>query len=828
MDSRRPGSVQSLDDFGLSDREREIFWLVAERLRNREIAERLHIGLRTVESHVSTILRKVGAEQRDEIVALGSRLAVRRITGVAPPAPVSSFVGRDDEVADLGELVARERLVTLVGPPGVGKTRLAFHVARTVVGMPPPILVDLSATPSDEDLLRTFGAAVGVADGDAVLRPSLHDALRAQPVWLVVDNCEHVESGAAALVAELLGVSEELRVLATSRSPLGIDGERVVPLQPLAVPLADSPLDDVLDAPACRLFLDRAHGSVDPALTDDQARQVADLCRRLDGLPLALELAAAQTRWFTAGELLEQLDERLLGLDTRRPGVRDRHRTVAAAVQWSYDLLDADERTLLERCSVFPGPFDLDVLVDVAAFGVLDAPTVVRLLPRLVDRSLVSARAGPRETTSYQLLDSIRAFARARVGDAEVREEVEARHARSHLTRAVAVSGELTSRRQASALSWFDRRWGDLVAAMRWTIARGDVLGAWMFIAGVGRRWLVVGGPRGQVLDWIEQLLDDVLPDGRLGIEARTTAAHLLAFQDVHRALPLVEDARRQLAGDDEILAASVDLTEGKVLAFLGRSAEAVPRLERAAAAFRAHGDPWHEALALQALGHADADAPVDRAIASYRRSARRFRELGDDVMLANTLTLMVIRVSMVDHGDVAEVDEWLVESRALAERTGSPWELAHVALNESLLRADVGTQDAFEGLVLAFRQMGDRRCAARALVGLGGALIDAGRDEAAVPHLRMAAELAERTTFPITVAAAVRRLADIDTRAGDLQGAARLLGRADAAASRLDAARRAALPDVDDVRSCLEERLGPRFADLAREGREATPLFPW
>jgi predicted ATPase len=497
-------------------------------------------------------------------------------------------------------------------------------------------------------------------------------------------------------------------------------------------------------------------------------------------------------------------------------------------VRWSYDLLDDDERCLLERCSVFPGAFELDVLVDVAAFGVLDGPEVVRLLPRLVDRSLVTAQELADHTTSYRMLDSIRAFARARLLETGDRDVVQERHARCHLERAVAVSAELTTRRQASALAWFDRRWGDITVSVRWALAREENEAVWTFLAGVGRRLLIVGA-RGEVLDWVERLRARPLPVGELGAAARLTAAHLLCFKDTDLALHLATEARAMLPESDERLRAMADLTTGKALAFLNRRREATEHLERSRVFFRADGDGWHEALALQALGHVGVE--LETALSSYRRSARRFRELHDDVMLADTLNLMIARALAVDPG-LTGIDDWLAESRSLAERTDSQWELAHVSLNEADLAWFRGDHDQANGSFLdllgTFRRMGDPRCTSRCLLGLGRVAIGCGEDEAAVARLRESADLAERLTYSLGVATALRLLAEIDERTGDPEQAARLLGRADAAAASLDPPRRAGLPDADGLRRRLAERLGDRAAVLTREGYDVTPEFPW
>jgi tetratricopeptide (TPR) repeat protein len=429
------------------------------------------------------------------------------------------------------------------------------------------------------------------------------------------------------------------------------------------------------------------------------------------------------------------------------------------------------------------------------------------------------------------MLDSIRAFARARLVEAADRDAAAERHARCHLERAVAVSAELTTRRQAGALAWFERRWGDIAVAMRWVLARDEIDAAWMLLTGIGRRWMIVGaiGARGEVLDWFERLLARPLPAGDLGVQARLAAAHLLCFTDTDRALALATEARALIPEGDAALGALCDLTTGKALAFIGRREEATQHLERSAAFFRSSGDGWHEALALQAFAHVGAD--LETALSNYRRAARRFRELHDDVMLGNTFMLMTARALAIDPGHTG-IEDWLEEARALAERTGSQWERVHVELNEAALWSSRGDHEeasaAFLALLPTFRRMADPRCAGRCLLGLGQAAIARGDDEAAVAQLRESADLAERVTHPLGVAAALRLLAEIDERAGDAEQAARTLGRADAASASLDPARRAGLSDTEGLRRSLAERLGDRAVLLTQAGQDMAPEFPW
>ena len=282
---------------GVTEREAEVLWAVAERLRNREIAARLHLSVRTVESHIAALLRKLAAADRAALAETALELRRTARTETALPAPLTNLIGRESETAELIALLEAHRLVTLTGPAGVGKTRLALRVATVQAdGFAGGIwLADLAPVQPamvGDALARALGV---VPEPGWSLRDILREAAGGMAVMLLVDNCEHVAAEVAAIVADLLGAGQ-LRVLATSREPLGVPGEVTYPVQTLHVPTAhaDANADGIGNYDAVRLFVDRATtASPDFTLTDAIAPAVAALCQRLDGLPLAIELAAS-------------------------------------------------------------------------------------------------------------------------------------------------------------------------------------------------------------------------------------------------------------------------------------------------------------------------------------------------------------------------------------------------------------------------------------------------------------------------------------------------------------------------------------------------------
>jgi predicted ATPase/DNA-binding winged helix-turn-helix (wHTH) protein len=349
------------------------------------------------------------------------------------PAPVSTFIGRNQELQDLGELTKRHRLVTIVGAGGIGKTRLAVELALSLLPeFPDGTWLAQLAPLSDPQFVSTvttgaLGLQGGAAQWTAERRAA---ALRDKRLLLVLDNCEHVAASAAAEAELLLQSVPTLHLLATSQEPLGIDGECVYRLQPLALPDdACVECDAALNNAAVLLFLARVR-STDPHFVLDErlAPTVATICRRLDGIPLAIELAAARAATLGIEELARRLDDRFRALTAGRRTALPRHQTLRAALDWSYNLLSEPAQVVLRRLAVFSGRFGLDAAARVVADEALSDWAVVDQVAELVNRSLVMAEDdGPNRR--YRLLETMRAYALEKLADSGEFAAVARRHA---------------------------------------------------------------------------------------------------------------------------------------------------------------------------------------------------------------------------------------------------------------------------------------------------------------------------------------------------------------------------------------------------------------
>lgn len=390
------------------------------------------------------------------------RTPTRRVGNVRPP--VSSFVGREPELVKVADEVRLHRLVTLTGVGGVGKTRLAVEVARRLSDeFPDGIWLLELASVSDPDAVPDAVAAVlGVTQQPgASLAESIAEAMEGKTQLLVFDNCEHLRDAAAELIDTILVRSTALRILATSREGLTIADEHL-----RVVPSLD--VDDGVGSAAVDLFADRARAVVaDFELSDpDEASAAVEICRRLDGIPLAIELAASRMASMTASEVRDRLDQRFRLLVGSRRGL-ERHQTLRHTVAWSYDLLDPAEKQLLQNCSVFAGGFDLSGACAVAASGHSDEFEVLDLLSALVRKSLVVAHRSAGRTR-YSMLETIRQFAEDRLVADGAAAEIRTAHAAYFASREVDLEAMWNSPRQREAYEWFSTELPNLRAAFRW------------------------------------------------------------------------------------------------------------------------------------------------------------------------------------------------------------------------------------------------------------------------------------------------------------------------------------------------------------------------
>ncbi|EME15362.1 ATP-binding protein [Rhodococcus triatomae] len=666
----------------ISAREAEVLALVGEHLTNAEIAARLFISVRTVESHVSSLLRKLAVPDRRALAlsaAASASAPIDRATRPAPvlPAPLTSFVGRTRERAELAEMIRRERQVTAVGPGGVGKTRLALAVAAEVADEFPDGVWFVDLVPITGSHLGPVADAVGLALGlgeqpGRGMDQSVLAALADRRVLLVLDNCEHVLDGVAPFIEQVLAECPRVTVLATSRARLMVPFERACPVPPMS--LAGDGASDAVE-----LFMDRAAAGGWPP-NHALREQIAEFCQGLDGMALAIELAAA--RWTTLGldGLTDGLSDQLRML---AGGARtdDRHRSVRAALDWSHALLDTDDQVLLRRVSVFTKSFTTKAAAEVVGVG---KGSVADGLARLSEQSLLVVLATP-AGTRYRALETIRQYGSEKLAEAGELNEVRSLHLQWCLAQAddlAAVAGEWRAR--------FDAVADDLRAALAWAAERPE-LGAQAYdlarrlaeltftrhligesqqryeqaaalaadadTAPMLRQAAAVAGCRMRGDDMYRlnrEAADAALAAGDTAgaaTDLATAAANSYRFASKFvRTLPPGEGGglvarARELAGDDPRAGVAMALAEaGRVLteAFEateglsgGAVAEAVAHAERAVALARRAGNPLAESAALDTLSGALSWA-------------------GDPFAVADTARRRAALLAAVPHGPIA------------------------------------------------------------------------------------------------------------------------------------------------------------------------------
>lgn len=567
---------------------------------------------------------------------------------------LNRFIGREAVLPALRTLLGQHRLVTLLGTGGIGKSRLAVQLAADLLDAHPDGVwfVELAPVDDPQRLPQALASVLGVKEEPGrTLDDTLRRHVASRQLLLVLDNCEHLIAGAAALAKGLLQAGAGVTVLATSRAPLQMAGEQVVPVPALGLPAgpqgAAATPDDLLRHDAVRLFVDRAR-SADPAfaLTAANAEVVLDICQRLDGIALALELAAARVRSLPLPVLAQRLRDSLALLSTRDTTVAPRQRTLQQLIDWSHDLLEPDARMLYRRLAVFAGPWALADAEAVCADASLPADAVLDLLTGLADQSLVAVLPAPLPTPDgqqrYRLLDTVRQHAAARLqaagGEADATRR---RHAQAQLVLAEAAQQQLAGAHKPAALTRLDQARDNLLAALAWCAQDQAEPGA-RAAAELGLRLSFALRPywlnRGLLslgLDTTRPLLAHPGAQARDGLRARGlfNAGQLAAFMGHHAEAqsPLLECLAIARETGDAARVAAVLQPLAMVAIGLGDLAAARHHIEDAVAAARALGDPRQLASACIALAQVDRMAGrLGAALDSYAEALQLARGFGD------------------------------------------------------------------------------------------------------------------------------------------------------------------------------------------------------
>ena len=779
-------------------------------------------------------------------------------------AELTSFVGKDDDVAAVRELVAGHRLTTLVGPGGSGKTRLATESARTLLGDLPDgaWLVDLAAIGADGDVAQAALAGLGLRDallgGATTAEPTgrLIAAIRDREMLLVLDNCEHVIESVATFAHRVLGECRRLRILATSREPLGITGEALWLIEPLALPEEGAATAEIESSPAVQLLRDRA-GAVrkDLGRDDHAVMTMARICRALDGMPLAIELAAARLRTMSLDQLAGRLDDRFRLLTGGSRTALPRHRTLRAVIDWSWELLTDAERMVLRRLSVFSGGASLEAAERVCAGDAVAPVEVLESLTALTEKSLLVT--GGDRAPRYRMLGMIREYSEQRL--AEAGESDLARHAHLAYFTGLVETAQPHLRRaeQVEWLATLEVENGNIGAAMRGALAAGEAYGAMRLAAAAGWYWWLGGHKtEGRELIMAAMTMAGEVPD-----EVRATVfAWIVAFQvsgrgdhyqakelihkvyeinqrvhSPHPAVKLVAQLETLskapdaflpafeplFADDDPWVRAVARLRRGRMRIMRGEHGrEADADLDTALAELRAIGERWWTSFALTDLANRVAmRGEFSAAYEHYEQAIAVITELGalEDVVVMRSRQAQLCWLS----GDADSSAAAMAEAQRSAERVAWPNALAELALAQAELahwRGD--TEQARRQLGVATAMLGDdaERAQVRAVVrDLRGYL--AGDLDEAREHRAAAVRAASEAGHAPLIARALVGVADLAARQDRYEQAARLLAASVDVRGLPDRSH----PDAVRIEQTARRHLGDaRFAEVTREAAQA------
>ncbi|MFD1932956.1 BTAD domain-containing putative transcriptional regulator [Nonomuraea mangrovi] len=843
---------------------------VAALMRALAEAGRANEALTVFQRTRERLAEELGADPSAELSALHTALlrgelgerAENRRTNLR--AELTSFVGKDDDISAIAVVAIGHRLVTLTGAGGAGKTRLATETARTMLAELPDgaWLVELASVQAGGELAQAALTAIGLRDqallgdaraGDPMDR--LIAAVRERAMLLILDNCEHMIEEAAAFADRLLGECRRLRILATSREPLGITGEVLWQVEPFALPAKGADPAEVGSSPAVRLLRDRADLVRKDIGSDAHTLSaMARICRALDGMPLAIELAAARLRTMSIDQLARRLDDRFRLLTGGSRTALSRHKTLRAVVDWSWDLLSEAERGVLRRLSVFSGGASLEAAERVCGDEAFAGEQVLDLLTALIEKSLLLADG---EGTRYRMLNTIREYAAHRLAEAGETESARRAHLAYFTELAETAEPYLRRAEQLEWLATLEAEHDNISAALRGAITEGWAQEAMRLAGAVGWYYFLSGHRTegtelsiaaaslpGEVTDEVRAMACAIVTmfvtsgPGRDQYQAREwiLQAHrftqrsdyrnpLLGFvalwermlQEPTGFLPAFEPL---IADDDPWVRAQARLTRGRFRLTLGGDETDVDNdMEVALAEFRMLGERLGISLALTFLGDRLAmRGEFARACEHYEEAVAALTEM------SSTEDVVGIRARQAQLywllGDERSSTSAMAEARRCADGITWPDTIAELAIAEAQLARLRGEPDkAHQHLttMLALTDDGEAWGYFRAMAqDVNGYLTE--DLEKARAYRNEAFRAAVETTYPPLIAGALIGIADLALRQGQYEQAVRLLAASDAVRGTPDRSQ----PDASRIAADARNRLGETvFAEATRVGQQ-------
>ena len=518
------------------------------------------------------------------------------------PAELTSFVGRRRELALTRRLLARSRLLTLTGVGGVGKTRLALRMAAEVRRTFPDGVwfVELAPLHDPQLVPHSMASALELRQVSAEPTADLAHYLERKQLLVVLDNCEHLSQAVAVMVSKLLAAAPGLRVLATSRHVLGVEGEQILAVPPLSTPSEETRVEagDATHYESVALFLDRAMAvAPDFAIVDGNRAAVTELCRRLDGIPLAIELAAVWLRILSPAQMVDRLEDRFRLLTTVRPAAPARQQTLDAAIAWSFELCSSAEQLLWSRLSVFADGFDLEAAEEVCSGDGIDRDEVLGLLANLVNKSIMTRQQTSDHTAAwYQMLETIRQYGAARLPGPDSVHKLRTRHRDHYRSMAGRYAAEGFGPEQANWIIRLRREHGNVRAALEFCLEEpGQAAAALDIAAPIWNFWFA--GYLREGYRYLLQALALATEPTRSRAYGLWAASYLAMFATEFDQTAAMLDECSALAErfDDDLLRARIKECRGHATLYLGDLPAAVDLLEEARAGFRAVGDPLGE-----------------------------------------------------------------------------------------------------------------------------------------------------------------------------------------------------------------------------------------